>query len=370
MKIPVSYLTSGMRVLRPVYGAKGELFLNKGAVLSAKQILQLRKLGISAVHVYSGDIDDEHYKEILNDQIRLDTMRVFEEWCTNNSKKQNFSMIKDQVRSLIKELIEGDIPLFGLTEISSTDIYTFAHSVDVCILALSTGIKLGYSKNKLLNLGIGALLHDLGKTKVPIEILNKPGKLDKKEFTEIKKHPVLGYKMILDEVEGELSVDSMNIILDHHEKFDGTGYIRGLKGAEISDYTYICAMSDIYSAISSDRVYRKAFPPHEAFEMIMGGGGTAFKYELVEYFLDVIDPYPVGSLVRLSSGDIAIVQDRALENKFRPKVKIYGTENVINLSRELSITIKETVSPAELREVILKGDRKPNTILVSNKVLI
>jgi len=370
MKIPVAYLTSGMRILRPVYGSKGELFLNKGSVLTAKQILQLRKLGISAVHVYSGDIDDEHYREVLNDQIRLDTMRVFEEWCLNNSKKQNFSMIKDQIRSLIKELIEGDIPILGLTEISSTDIYTFAHSVDVCILALSTGVKLGYSKSKLLNLGIGALLHDLGKTKVPIEILNKPGKLDKNEFMEIKKHPVLGYKMILDEVDGEIPVESMNVILDHHEKFDGTGYIRGLKGNEISDFTYICAMSDVYSAISSDRVYRKAFPPNEAFEMIMGGGASVFKYELVGYFLDVIDPYPVGSLVRLNTGDIAIVQDRALINKFRPNVKIYGSESIVDLSKELSLTIKETVSPSELREIIQKGDKKISTILISNKVLM
>ncbi|MGB9804909.1 HD-GYP domain-containing protein, partial [Desulfofundulus sp.] len=242
----------------------------------------------------------------------------------------------------------------NLTEICSADMYTYAHSVDVCVLALTVGVKFGYEKKDLLRLGIGGLLHDLGKSKVPPEILNKPGKLTPEEFREIKKHPAYGYKIIL-ESQDRIDPRSAAVILNHHERYDGTGYPRGLKGDEIDEMSAICSVADVYNAITTDRVYRKAHPPHEAYEMIMASGDLMFSSRIVEAFLKCVLPYPPGSVVRLSSGLVGVVLRVKQGFPFRPVLKLVGSGEELDLLKENSLVITGLIQPEELRELILKG---------------
>lgn len=303
-------------------------------------------------------VDDA--REVLEEEVRVHTMNVVRSWAEHGVRRVNFASVVEQVRSVVDEILAGKAPVGGLAEISSVDSYTFAHSVDVCVLSVAAGVKLGYKKADLIKLGVGALLHDLGKTKVPLEILNKPGKLTPVEFAEIKKHPAWGYKLLLEEVDGEVDPVSAEVILNHHERYDGSGYPRGLKGDRIGEMAMVCAAADMYNAITTDRVYRPALPPHEAYEMLMGAGGTLVDYRVIQGFLSCVEPYPVGSVVHLSTGEIACVISVNPSLPFRPKVVIIHSGEVIDLQRELAVVIVGVLSPEEARTFVMQGRLKNN----------
>jgi len=358
LKLPTSYLLPGMVLARPVYGPRGEMLLNRGVTLTPQYISGLRRCGVLAVHV-EGPVPLEvleKAKQTLEEEVRAHTMNVVRSWAEHGVKKVNFASVVEQVRSVVDEILAGKAPLGGLAEISSADSYTFAHSVDVCVLSVAAGVKLGYRRSDLIKLGIGALLHDLGKTKVPPEILNKPGRLTPAEFAEIKKHPAWGYKLLLEEVDGEADPASAEIILNHHERYDGSGYPRGLHGERLSEMSMVCAAADMYNAITTDRVYRPALPPHEAYEMLMGAGGTLVDFRVVQAFLACVEPYPVGSLVRLSTGDVACVTAVDPSLPFRPTVAIVPSGEILDLKRELSVVITGALSAEEARSLAAMPD--------------
>lgn len=366
MKIPVSFLTPGMILSRPVYGAKGEFLLNKGVTITARQIFALRRCGVLAVHVEcSGGIEEDlEVKNALEESTRVQVMTAVQAWSNGGGNFKGLSAILDEVKGIVEEILSGKVPVGGLAEISSADAYTFAHSVDVCVLSVFTGTKLGYKKPDLLRLGVGSLLHDLGKTKVPPEILNKPGKLTPVEFREIKKHPAWGYKILLEDVNDQLDPNAMNIVLNHHERYDGTGYPRQLKGKEIDEMASICSVADVYNAMTTDRVYRKALPAHEAYEMIAGGGGTMFDYRISSVFLSCIDPYPVGTLVQLSNKETALVIATNSSLPFRPIVRLIQTMETIDLKKELSLVITGLASMDEIRKVVVNNDNRRSQSVV------
>jgi HD-GYP domain-containing protein (c-di-GMP phosphodiesterase class II) len=353
LKISTKFLVPGMKLARPVYGKNGELLLKKGTVLTAGYIMSLRRCGILAVDVDGLTDLSEEYRNLMEDEIRSDVMNVVREWSLEGEKR-GFEKVTKTVERIVDEILAGKEVVGNLTEICSADMYTYAHSVDVCVLSLTVGVKLGYSRKDLLLLGMGSLLHDLGKSRVPPEILNKPGKLTPGEFREIKKHPVHGYKMIL-ESRDRIDPRSAAVILNHHERYDGTGYPRGLKGEEIDEMSAICAVADVYNAITTDRVYRKAHPPHEAYEMVMASGNLMFSARVVEVFLKCVLPYPPGSVVRLSNGLVGVVLRVKQGFPFRPVLKLVGSGEELDLLKESSLVITGLLRPEELRELILKG---------------
>jgi len=351
MKISTIFLQAGMKLARPVYGSKGIMLLNKGVFLTEQYILSLRRHGILTVDV---DCYQEDYfndaSEILEDSVRCSVMNKVKHGLMMN--KINIKALKQQVELLIDEIINGKKVIGNLTEICSYDMYTYAHSVDVCTLALVIGIKLNYERDKLIRLGLGCLLHDLGKLKVPPEILNKPGTLNDAEYCEMKKHPVYGYKKLMDHNmynnNDEIEPESANIVMNHHERYDGSGYPRGLKESEIDEMSAICAIADVYNAITTDRVYRKAIPSHEAYEMIMASGGVLFEPKLVETFLKCIVPYEIGSVVKLSNGIVGVVCRLNPGLPLRPVVKVLNSREEIDLLQEKSVVIIGALQSEEL----------------------
>ena len=200
------------------------------------------------------------------------------------------------------------------------DDYTFHHSVNVTILSVITGISLGLNNSDLYKLGLGALLHDVGKVNIPKEVLNKSGKLDDKEFNIIKQHPVEGYKIL--KQNDEIPTTSYMVALHHHEKFAGKGYPEGKNGSDIHLYSRIASVADVYDALVSDRPYRKGFAPSEAMEFILGGSGTNFDRDIVTHFFKKVAPYPVGTEVILSDNRQGIVIENFEKYTLRPKVRI------------------------------------------------
>ncbi len=224
---------------------------------------------------------------------------------------------------------------------------------NVAVLSILLGVSLGLKRQELYDLGIGAILHDIGKVFIKKEILCKEGPLDDEEFSQMRNHSSLGYDYI--STRFNISHSAKRGILDHHEKFDGSGYPNQLAGDKISLFGRIIAIADVYDAMTSDdRPYRKGIVPSEVVEFLMGSSYTAFDPELVLLFIRKIAPYPIGTYVRLSNNYIGMVVQNYSDFCMRPKVRIFkhGSEDVapydLNLRdpATLNITIVEMLSPA------------------------
>jgi HD-GYP domain-containing protein (c-di-GMP phosphodiesterase class II) len=237
-------------------------------------------------------------------EIKSDVVRLLSKSFINLQYQETRPDLKNTVQ-IITEMVEyllnnKEISNTHLTEIKTHDNYTYIHSLNTCVIALFFGVQLSFTRSMLVDLGVGALLHDVGKTKIPKGILNKMGKLTEAEFGVMKQHSALGYE--LTEKLDYISERSRRIILEHHERIDGSGYPRGLDGKRISRFAKIAAISDVYDAIVSDRVYRKGVSGNEAYEFILGGAGTFFDWELVNIFKNNFSIYPLGVCVKLSNG--------------------------------------------------------------------
>ena len=203
-----------------------------------------------------------------------------------------------------------------MSQLKNRDEYTTQHSLNVSIFSILFGRHLGLPERQMRTLGYGALLHDIGKMRVPLEILNKPGRLTDKELALLKKHPEYG-RDILSEGEG-IPSSVIDIVYSHHERIDGSGYPQGLMGEEISRNVYIVAIADVYDAETSDRSYRMGISPHEALSLMYGLMPQTFPSELVEEFIRCLGIYPVGSVVELDSGEVCVVMTVNRRMSLRP----------------------------------------------------
>jgi len=207
-----------------------------------------------------------------------------------------------------------------LTALKQRDAYTAQHSINVCILSLALARHVGLSRNDLETLGVAALLHDVGKIKTPLEVLNKPGRLTPEEFALMKQHPVTGQQM-LERLYG-LPYQIADVALSHHERISGGGYPRGLKSHEISLFSRMVAIVDVYDAITSDRCYHDGMSPTEALTKMYSWRLTDFDAELLEQFIQCVGIYPVGSLVELTNGEVGFVVSVNPDFRLKPKVNL------------------------------------------------
>jgi len=230
--------------------------------------------------------------------------------------------VKKMAISLVKEILANhQKAMLRLVQIKTYDDYTFTHSVNVAIISALIGIELKLSHEELEELTLGGLLHDIGKIKIDRKFLLKPGPLNREEFEKIKGHPEDGFEMVL--AESEIGHIARMAIKQHHERQDGSGYPKGLKGNEINDCAAIVSVADIYDALSTERPYRRKLVPYEAVKTIlMMTGQRGLKEEMVRAFLSVLSIYPQGSLVRLNTGETAMVIRVNKESIIRPVIKL------------------------------------------------
>ncbi len=207
-----------------------------------------------------------------------------------------------------------------MVDLKIFDDYTFYHSVNVAVLSLIIGISVDLPRPELYKLGLGALLHDIGKVFISKKILSKEGPLDIEEFDEIRKHPTLGYEYLTKHY--DVPAKSNLGALQHHERYDGSGYPSNLKDESISDFGRIIAIADVYDALTSDRPYRKALLPSDAMEYVMGGSGSMFDPQYVLKFTRKVAAYPLGTIVRLSNGSVGIVVLNYEDCCTRPRIRL------------------------------------------------
>jgi putative nucleotidyltransferase with HDIG domain len=243
------------------------------------------------------------------------------------------------VDNMVDSIFRNQDALASLTRLKSFDDYTFHHSLNVGVLALTLGRHLGMVRGELRRLGIGAVLHDVGKMKVPGEILNKPGRLTDEEFSVIKTHSAHGAKILMEaqDVPDECSA----VALNHHERFNGGGYPRGTQGVGIGKFGLISAIVDVYDAITSDRVYHKGMPNHQGLQRIYEWSKTDFYPIYVQKFIQCLGIYPIGSPVMLDSGEVAVVYRQNHAQLLRPWVRIVRAPSGETLPRAVDVSLAE-----------------------------
>jgi HD-GYP domain-containing protein (c-di-GMP phosphodiesterase class II) len=236
-------------------------------------------------------------------------------------------------------------------------------------MSLVFGRHLGLNEAELRELGHGALMHDIGKMKVPLEILNKVTRLTDEELTELKRHAEYGYDML--KGSEHISAQALDIVRSHHERVDGSGYPRGLKGEEIGHFAMLVSVVDVYDAITSDRVYHMGISPHEALSLMYGWTPHSFLRELIESFIKCLGIYPIGSIVELDTGEVGVVMTMNLAQRLRPIItlvldaekKPYPVRKLLNLAsftgKDWSLNIKRILQSnaygIDVRSLVLEG---------------
>lgn len=236
-------------------------------------------------------------------------------------KQVSVEAVEPVVERVTESILRNGGALLSLCQVKTKDDYTFLHSVSVCTLLVAFSHAVGFDDATVRLAGIGGMLHDIGKVRMPDDVLNKPGRLTEDEFAVMKNH-VVESKSILEQTPGIAEV-SLQIAYEHHERYDGSGYAQGLKGEAISRMGQMAAICDVYDAITSDRVYHKGMPPHEALRKIFEWSKFHFNPVLVQQFLRTIGIYPVGTLVMLESGRIGVVLDQYHDNLLQPLVRVF-----------------------------------------------
>ncbi|MFC1684604.1 HD-GYP domain-containing protein [Pseudomonadota bacterium] len=235
-------------------------------------------------------------------------------------KPINMSRVNPVVEGMVASVLRNSDALLGLARIRQLDKYTFEHSAAVSVLLIAFGNHLGLAEDELVAIGVGGLLMDIGKAKVPPYILQKPGKLTDREFKIVTRH-VMHSQDILEKTAG-VSAVSKEVVVDHHERIDGSGYLLGKRGDDISFYGKMAAIVDVYDALSTDRIYQQGVSPHVALKQLMEWGGVTFEQDLVQRFVQCMGIYPLGTLVSLSNGQLAIVVEASTKGLLCPKVRV------------------------------------------------
>ena len=283
----------------------------------------------------------------------LDTSKALVAACRMN-KKIEVEAVRENVDELLESVNRNHDAMMALMKLRSFDDYTYTHSLNVSVLAISAGKSLGLSDADLKTLGLGTMFHDLGKARIPGYILNKPGKLSDEEFAVMRNHAALSGEIIREQ---NLQVEEIvfKIARHHHERIDGSGYPDRLQGEEAIPYLVtICGLSDVYDALTSDRCYHKGLSPHEALKLIYSLRGTHFQAEWVDRFVQSVGIYPPGTIVQLNSNQVAVVMEINPASLHAPLVKViadpagvlYSRPQLLNLANEAeakNLMIKKVV---------------------------
>ena len=221
--------------------------------------------------------------------------------------------------------------IISLARLKTADDYTYMHSVAVCAMMVALAKQLGLDEAQTRSCGMAGLLHDLGKVAMPVDVLNKPGKLTDAEFDIMKQHPVEGHKMLL--AGSDVDPVAIDVVLHHHEKTSGTGYPKGLKGDQISLYSKMGAVCDVYDAITSNRPYKAGWDPAESLRKMAEWANGHFDLMIFQAFVKSMGIYPVGSLIRLKSGRIGVVMEQSNKSLTTPIIKVfYSTKSEMRIA--------------------------------------
>lgn len=364
-------LVEGMVLAENIYDSEENVLLSEGIVIRNIYIKKIIEMNIESVIILNEDsavvklepeFDDVVKRDMIINETRVEAKRVVKESMESIIKtgSLDYEKLVVVVGQIIDEIFSNEDVTLNLANLKAVDDYIFHHSVNVCILSIITGIYMGFNKTRLVDLGVGAILHDIGKTLVPRDILNKPARLSYDEFEVIKRHSSFGHDLIT-RING-LSKESAEVVLSHHERYDGTGYPYGKDKDSIHIYAKIASLADVFDAVTSDRIYGSKEDSYIAVSYILEDSGKKFEPEIVKTFLRVIGYYPVGLNVMLNTGEYGVI---VRKNREKPLVRILVDERMnpiqgyyeIDLHKNPTVTIVD-IDPHKTKYRIFSSNSK------------
>ena len=346
-------LQPGMKIDQAVVDKSGRNLVQRGSILDNYVIDSLLKMGVVMVYIQSGeetagDIEksispqarkqierlhtDDRSKVELSDSVKTRVAEGIQFIYSNTESKELADTTNNIASNLMNAINSTDAIAVDISALKTSDEYTFKHSVDVATMSMVLAKQQGLSQKQIYEIGVAGLLHDIGKTKIPLDILNKPARLTDEEFAVMKQHPVFGYRMIKDR--DEFSNEICMAVLQHHEKMNSKGYPVGFPSDKITQYARILTIADIYDALVTERPYKSAFSQREAVEMIMSMTGE-LDLTAMKSFLESMILYPVDSIVELSNGEKAKVVKNNPHYILRPTVVGIKSGRVYDLSMDI-----------------------------------
>lgn len=347
-------LKAGMKLDHPVVDRLGRNLVARGAELDEYMIDSLIQMGIMSVYIQDGEEGeekptlpvsaaaeknieklrtDDRSKVTLSASVRERVAQGIQYVYSNTSSPELIQATDTIASDLLSAINDNDAIAIDISALKTSDEYTFKHSVDVATIAMIVAKQQGLSQAQIHEIGVTGLLHDIGKTKVPLSILNKPSRLNDAEFMVMKQHSVYGYQMIKDrpEVSPQIALG----VLQHHEKINGSGYPMGVEEDKICPYAKILAVADIYDALVTERPYKAAYSQRDAIEMIMSMT-MELDITAMKSFLESMILYPVDSIVELSNGEKARVVRNIPHYILRPTVVGLESGKVYELGEDLN----------------------------------
>jgi HD-GYP domain-containing protein (c-di-GMP phosphodiesterase class II) len=303
-------------------------------------------------------LQNEDHQEVAK-KVFFETIGTIKEMLTQIKGKQyaDVRKLKRLAQKAVHLIIEDESILLGMTTIKNYDEYTFNHSVNVSIYSLAMGKRLGFSKKTLTELGITALLHDIGKSKIPREVLNKPASLNEEEWGIMKKHPLMGVEIVLNLKQlGEINPRMVVGIFDHHLKSDLSGYPKLFRKKEVSLFGRIIQIADSYDAMSTPRIYKKTpYTPEQALAIMLREKTVHFDPLLLKIFIGLVGIYPIGSLVLLNTRELGIVYKPSHDARWleRPIVILVARSAKGDVKKEV-IDLTETDGAGHYKRSVVK----------------
>jgi len=347
-------LKNGMVIDQAIVDKTGRILIARKTILDDFLIDALRKMGIPGVYTREGEEDPEaavmeappevkakieklkvadRARVTLSESVKKRVTEGVKYLYSNTASADLTNTAARVTENLLDSIMENDAVALNIDALKVSDEYTFKHSVDVATMSMLIAKKSGLSERDIQKIGMAGLLHDLGKSRIPNEVLNKAGKLTEEEFAIMKKHSLFGYQILKEKK--DIPQEVLLGVLQHHEKINGRGYPMGVSAEQISSYARILSVADIYDALVTERPYKKAFSQQDAIEMIM-----AMTDELdityMRSFLAIMILYPVDSVVTLSNGEQAKVVENNPNYPLRPKVVGLKNGVIYNLSDDIN----------------------------------
>lgn len=352
--VSIDSVEPGNILARSIYTSDGLSLLNAGVQLTVGMMSTLRRLGVTAIYIQDERFADVVTEEILSEQTKREALAAFAMTVNvvQNGKQLSSKAISEATSNIVDEIMRNQKVLLNLSDIRTKDNAQFLHALQVCTLSTVIGVNLGLPKPQLQELAIGSLLHDIGKTEIPI----KEKQQEDMELTgnvhDETQHTWRGYKRL--RKLKEFSITIPHVALQHHEHVDGTGYPRRLAGEDIHRYAKIVAIANYYdNLVAGDGVEGRRLLPYEATERLMGYAGKRFDLETVIAFLRSIAIYPNGTSVKLSTGQIGVVVGQHLGLPARPIVRLFQKDrddwdqhNIreVDLAKETTVFITQVLS--------------------------
>ncbi|MCR8636359.1 HD-GYP domain-containing protein [Paenibacillus radicis (ex Xue et al. 2023)] len=353
--IPISMIRPGMRLGKPIMSEEGQTLLGYQVELSQGLINKLKQMGYQQLYIEDNRTDDIYIEDAIREEtravVRSQLIRTFQMLqssraltagdrnALSKTALQCIGQVNDDLRLHTRP--SDDTIMLMLMNRSSFSIFEhfFQNALNVCVYASRIGMIEGYNREDLEALSLGAMLHDIGNTQVPQNLLLKASALTTVEFEEVKKHTEHGFNL-LKETPG-VPLLSAHCALQHHEKINGTGYPFGLSGTGVHPFAQWVGLLDAYDAMTNPRPYRASLPPDQAIEVLFTGAGTLYDMSKVEFFRNKVAIYPVGLSVRLSTGQLGIVSKINPTFKQRPVVRILTNEHGMDLRHPEEIDLSK-----------------------------